>query len=139
MMDCSQSSRRLGRFNTVCFLHHNKCIFICIVNIDNDCNRYYSKIEFGPMCFHVGDVSLNMKKREQLNKSCWLLVIRDVGELEFIPAGDSGLHFSSTYKQSFFQFFQHLIASVKLHIYRNTNCCDYIFTFYHNDIQCIML
>lgn len=45
---------------------------------------------YSPVCFHVGDVLLNMKKREQLNESCRLLVIRDV---DFIPAGDRGMHF----------------------------------------------
>lgn len=33
-------------------------------------SRYYDKIKVSPVCFHVGDVSLNMKKRQQLNESC---------------------------------------------------------------------
>lgn len=89
MMDCSQSSRRLARFRTVCFLHYNKCVFIREVNFDNELFlEIFSKIEFGTVCFRVGDVSLNMKKREQLNESCRWLVIRDVEELDFAPAGD---------------------------------------------------
>lgn len=36
-------------------------------------SRYYDKIKVSPVCFHGGDVSLNMKKRRELKESCWLL------------------------------------------------------------------